>query len=65
MKKCLFIFLILLYHFARAQDSSYTLLIPARVFDGDSMHNGWQVLIKGNIIQAAGDPSKMNIPARR
>ena len=30
------------------------LLQPARVFDGTSMHEGWQVLVEGNRIAAAG-----------
>lgn len=35
------------------QDSLY-LLKPARVFDGENMHSGWVVLVKGNKIEAAG-----------
>lgn len=30
------------------------LLRPARVFDGSEMHDGWQVLVEGDRIQAAG-----------
>lgn len=37
---------------ARAEDS--VLLIPDRVFDGSAMHNGWQVLVTGDRIIAAG-----------
>ncbi|HEU0043781.1 amidohydrolase family protein [Sphingomonas sp.] len=36
-----------------AQERS-TLLRPARVFDGETMHTGWQVLVTGNRIVAAG-----------
>jgi imidazolonepropionase-like amidohydrolase len=33
---------------------SMTVLKPARVFDGDAMHEGWAVRVKGNRIDAAG-----------
>jgi imidazolonepropionase-like amidohydrolase len=32
-------------------------LRPAQVFDGEMMHKGWEVLVKGNKIVAAGAPS--------
>ena len=38
---------------AQANDSSI-LLKPDRVFDGEKMHEGWQVLIKNNLISKAG-----------
>lgn len=41
----------------------YILLIPANVFDGDTIHAGWQVLIKNNTIEAVGAASSMNVPA--
>ena len=44
---------------ARAEDS--VLLIPDRVFDGAAMHNGWQVLVTGDRIIAAGP--KLQAPA--
>jgi imidazolonepropionase-like amidohydrolase len=31
-----------------------TILRPARVFDGDAMHEGWAVRVKGDRIEAAG-----------
>src|SRR5450755_2434765 len=31
-----------------------TILKPARVFDGESMHDGWVVLVRGGRIDAAG-----------
>jgi imidazolonepropionase-like amidohydrolase len=31
-----------------------TILKPARVFDGDAMHEGWAVRVKGDRIEAAG-----------
>jgi imidazolonepropionase-like amidohydrolase len=39
--------------FAQKNDSSI-LLKPDRVFDGTIMHEGWQVLVKNNIIEKAG-----------
>src|SRR5262245_26082510 len=41
----------------RARDDAnapVTLLKPARVFDGDAMHEGWAVRVKGDRIDAAG-----------
>lgn len=42
---------------------SYTLLKPDRVFDGQQMHAGWWVLVKGNRITAVGEPSSIKAPA--
>jgi imidazolonepropionase-like amidohydrolase len=44
-------------------DSTYTLLKPDRVFDGQQMHAGWVVLVKGNQIEAAGEPTAVHAPA--
>lgn len=44
---------------AIAQDTFY-LLKPDRVFDGEKMHEQWQVLVKNEKIEAAG--SQLNIP---
>ncbi|MFD2247761.1 metal-dependent hydrolase family protein [Pontibacter ruber] len=38
---------------ATTADTWY-LLKPARVFDGEKMHEGWQVLVKNNKIEAVG-----------
>ncbi len=43
--------------FSQSKDTTY-LLKPDRVFDGEQMHEGWQVLIRHNKIEAAGN----NIP---
>jgi len=42
---------------------SYTLFKPDRVFDGDQMHSGWVVLVKGNRIEAVGEPDNVKAPA--
>lgn len=47
----------------KAQDTGYVLLVPDRVFDGDTIHSGWQVLVHGNHIIAAGEPRSMQLPA--
>lgn len=55
---------ILLPFIALAQDPKtevYFLLKPDRVFDGEQMHEGWQVLVHNNKIEAAG--SIINAPA--
>ncbi|HXD76918.1 MAG TPA: amidohydrolase family protein [Puia sp.] len=45
-----------------AADSFY-LLRPEKVFDGDQVHQGWQVLVHGRFIEAAGAPGSVRIPA--
>src|SRR5215471_19302567 len=37
-----------------AQLSAQTVLVPARVFDGDAIHSDWAVRVKGNRIESAG-----------
>ena len=52
-------------HGQRARDDAnapVTILKPARVFDGDSMHEGWAVRIKGERIDAVG-PDAAAAPA--
>jgi len=39
---------------ARAQAPAAMLLKPARVFDGEAMHQGWAVRVAGDRIEAAG-----------
>lgn len=38
----------------RGNDAAPVVLKPSRVFDGEAMHEGWMVLVKGDRIQAAG-----------
>jgi imidazolonepropionase-like amidohydrolase len=67
MKKTpLFVLLILFTFtqlFAQAQTDNYVLLKPDRVFDGQQMHTGWQVLVKGNHIEAVGEAGSITVPA--
>ena len=37
-----------------AQSPPITILRPARVFDGDAMHDGWAVRVRGERIDAVG-----------
>ena len=38
---------------------------PARVFDGDSMHEGWAVRVVGNRIEAAGPAASVTTAGAR
>jgi len=64
MKKCfLFIALLLLLSICWAQQNEkYILLKPDRVFDGETMHNDWVVLVKNDSIVQAGNMS-FKLPA--
>jgi imidazolonepropionase-like amidohydrolase len=46
-----------------AQDTVY-LLQPDRVFDGEQLHRGWQVLVKNGVIESAGASLKPPANAR-
>lgn len=54
MKTALVSLLLILFLNTSAQSDSFYLFKPARVFDGEKMHTGWVVLVKGNRIEAAG-----------
>jgi len=47
--------LLLLSVTCRSQTDSFFLLKPLRVFDGETMHTKWVVLVKGDRIEAAGE----------
>ena len=38
------------------------LIKPARVFDGEAMHDGWVVVVRGQRIQAAGPAASVTAP---
>jgi imidazolonepropionase-like amidohydrolase len=44
-------------------DSTPTLLLPSRVFDGADVHEGWAVLVRGERIAAAGPAATIVVPA--
>ena len=54
MKISLLFSLLLVCFFSHAQSDSFYLFKPDRVFDGETMHNDWVVLVKGNKIEQAG-----------
>ena len=55
--------LLLLYSIAAFnQNSPFTLLKPARVFDGENMHHDWVVLVQNDSIVQAG-PMRFKLPA--
>jgi imidazolonepropionase-like amidohydrolase len=45
-----------------APRSAAMLLKPARVFDGDAIHDGWVVLVRGERIEAAGPSATVSAP---
>jgi imidazolonepropionase-like amidohydrolase len=50
-------------HNARPQaPDSFYLLRPDKVFDGEQMHEGWQVLVHGRLIEAAGAAGSIKTP---
>jgi imidazolonepropionase-like amidohydrolase len=49
-------------HKAQGSDSFY-LLRPDRVFDGEQMHENWQVLVHGKSIEAVGESGSIKAPA--
>jgi imidazolonepropionase-like amidohydrolase len=56
MKNCFLLWTVLLvwsFVFAQQPDK-YVLLKPARVFDGETMHESWVVLVRNNKIEQAG-----------
>ena len=46
-------------------DAAITVLKPARVFDGDTVHEGWAVRVKGERIDAVGPDAGAGAPAPR
>lgn len=63
MKKylLLLISLFLLFLCEAQKPDKYILLKPEKVFDGEQMQTGWVVLVKNNIIEAAG-PMNFKLP---
>lgn len=45
------------------QKDNYILLQPSRVFDGETFHEGWQVLVKNNKIENVGEANSIISPA--
>jgi imidazolonepropionase-like amidohydrolase len=47
----------------QTQPESIYLLKPARVFDGELLHDGWVVLVRGEKIEAVGPGASISAPA--
>jgi imidazolonepropionase-like amidohydrolase len=47
---------------APAAQQQATLLKPSRVFDGEAMHEGWVVLVRGTRIEAVGAEDAVSVP---
>lgn len=62
MKSVIITALILISFSVSAQQDSLYLLKPDQVFDGENMHLGWVVLVKGNKIEAVG-PMTFELPS--
>jgi imidazolonepropionase-like amidohydrolase len=45
------------------QGGAAIVLKPARVFDGDELHDGWVVVVRGQRIEAAGPAGSITAPA--
>lgn len=63
MRKVLALASLLITLFANAQhEPQYILLEADRVFDGEKMHEGWWVLVKGDTIEYVGPSSSLKVP---
>jgi len=54
---------ILIFMICNGQAQTSYLLTASRVFDGEKMHEGWAVLVKGTKITAVGPLSGMDVPS--
>jgi len=64
MKFSILLILLLLGEIVVSQDTAKQLLLqPDQVFDGREIHTGWVVLVKGNLIAAAGDRTSIQVPS--
>jgi len=65
--KRLWILLLCLWVFgfaeSTAQNPAPYIIRPARVFDGDALHDNWVVLVRGEKIEGAGPAPALRIPA--
>jgi imidazolonepropionase-like amidohydrolase len=57
------LFCLLAVHSQGQAPSETIVLRPARVFDGDSMHDNWVVVVRGAQIEAAGASGAVTVPA--
>ncbi len=62
MKKLITLLLTFTTCFSIAQNKNTVLLQPDRVFDGVEMHEGWVVLVEGNLITSVGAKASVKAP---
>lgn len=62
MKTGFFLIMLFAVIFSYAQTDSFYLFKPDRVFDGETMHSAWVVLVKGNKIEQVG-AMRFKLPA--
>ncbi len=62
MRKLLFLPVLILFVFVGQSQTNY-LLTASRVFDGEKIHEGWAVLVKGSKIVSVGPLSSMDVPS--
>jgi imidazolonepropionase-like amidohydrolase len=60
----LVLLLLFISQFCLSQNDSSILLKPDRVFDGETMHEGWQVLVRNNLIEKVGSNININAATR-
>src|SRR6516162_4668040 len=59
---CFFLLLLAMQMTAQTPPQQATLLRPARVFDGDTIHENWVVLVRGDKIERVGAAATVNVP---
>jgi len=58
----LILFLVQSAAWAQVHDTTYVLR-PDRVFDGEQLHEGWAVIVRGRWIEAAGPAASLSVPS--
>ena len=61
---CLFVLLLAIQMTAQTPPQQATILHPARVFDGDTIHENWVVFVRGDKIERVGPPATLNAASR-
>ncbi len=62
--RTIFLIVFPMFSFTQTINDSAYVLQPDRVFDGEEMHEGWQVVVKNNIIEFAGILNKQPVNAK-
>jgi imidazolonepropionase-like amidohydrolase len=59
---CFFVLLLAIQMTAQTPAQQATVLRPSRVFDGDTIHENWIVLVRGGRIERVGAAASVNVP---